>query len=957
MSTTEVNAAAPRFRQRKISLKQQLRVLSEQDLPGYIEDVRGDLLGVVETGVDKNEEDERHLQAVLNSAAAAKKSKAFIPTPKASAKWPAFCEYYSKGFVETESYLRCSATVEDAQASSYYMDEQDDEFLQKLNSGIKNERQQCTMDEFELCCSMFEDVVADTQKFLTTNPQALMSYTELEPLVRDKLEKRQLALQNPIDPERLLSEAESQDYARRLQGSPYRTRLQTLDVFGAKIYVHWRERKIARGGQPVAPTLRFESGLPTDDSDPYVCFRRREVRHTRKTRRTDQQTSGILRRLHSEMHQAQSLLAAILDRERTRLKQIKVSYELFQMRSRVKAAKRRLRVGPESDDVELLVSVPKRVIKEEQARQRRMERDRERKEKAALEKQKADNEKREASEPRQLEPKKTSSTSSAPSCFNSSYTITGMRVPEHEHITPLQQPQEQEATLMLAIDDKMQKRQEADRGWVNVTDNRSVPYLDFFTTPPPSKRAKLFHGNESHYDPRLSSAMLSHDTTVAGDIIAGDKDHGGADYSRVFSPYGEAHDTRQAEPDTEPFSTEDELINLSLRRPVSPTFDTSDLRYVSSHSTRVKQLLAEPRLPLTSEDDDIEAVECKNNQISPISMLDFAWHPGKFYVDKRAPHATVRGLEFGSFYIDRNLDTNVTEFARMLKESPRNAEDERLLDRYKFANAEYEDLENTPWLFEDPARLNNIDPGMQDLRFASVLLASTNEFFAEAQSQRRRAIQAVNKRQQQQQQQQQQQEQQKQTQQQQHQVQQRQQAMKQQQQQQLQQQQRQQQQRIQAQAHAHAQQVRMQQQQQMTGSNEGGNGSRSSVVQSVRGRPAPVSRSPQSSPQFNHPAPSPQRPQAFSRPPASTGHMEPLTDEASPLSMTNTDISVHDAQLGTSGSSARAQSASGVPLGGPITLESSVHSLNTGTSSPGPSGAGSQALRAAALARKVQASG
>lgn len=774
MASNEHFTAAPRFRQRKISLKQQLRVLNEEDLPNYIEDVRGDLLGVVETGVDKNEEEERHLQAVLNSAAAAQKnSKAFIPTPKASTKWADFKDYYKPGWSQTESYLRCSATVEDAESSKYYMDERDAEFLKDMNNDIKINKNMCSEDEYELVCSLMEDVVAEKQSFLTMNPQSLMSYDEIEPLILGFLDKRQKALQNPLDPERLLAEAESQDYARKYTGSSIRSPIVTVKTFGLKIYNHWRKRKIERQGKSITPSLQFESGLPTDEADPYVCFRRREVRHTRKTRRTDQQNSGILRKLYGEMHQAQDILELVLNRERNRLKQIQVDLELFDMRCRVKSMKRKLSIGPEPDDIDLLVSVPKRVIKEEQARQRRMERDRERKEKAMLEKQKVESEKREAKEVKQQEAKKAAAVSNVPSCFNASYTVSGTKVPEFNYTTVEQQADDTDASLRQAIADKMRLRAEANESWVNVTDNVYVPFIDFFANTPEETSTNIRSRNDTDEEPHRAIVYGNRKVSVVKPLSA--------------------------------LESEDER-------------STKMHSFTSHNSNRVKEMLKKRKLSLTSDNMDTEVITVgRDGQIEAASAVDFAWNPMQYVVDKNEPNAKIRVRSFGAGlkYVDRLSDNRSTfEFGRKLVLDPQSDADERLADRNMFADAEYEDLEEMPWIFDEPARLNSIEPGTQSLRFGSVLIAKTNEFLQEAQNQRRRAIQAVSKRQKMQLQQQQQQVLQRQQQQRQQQ-----QARQQQQQQQQKQQQQQRQQsqmqpqlkaHIQAQAHAHAQQMQAQ---------------------------------------------------------------------------------------------------------------------------------------------------
>ena len=63
-----------------------------------------------------------------------------------------------------------------------------------------------------------------------------------------------------------------------------------FELFGRPVYDHWKERKIERKGKTIQPTLKFEdpnSNEKENDNDPYICFRRREFRQARKTRRAD----------------------------------------------------------------------------------------------------------------------------------------------------------------------------------------------------------------------------------------------------------------------------------------------------------------------------------------------------------------------------------------------------------------------------------------------------------------------------------------------------------------------------------------------------------------------------------------------------------------------------------------------------------------------------------------------
>ena len=65
--------------------------------------------------------------------------------------------------------------------------------------------------------------------------------------------------------------------------NPYKN-LADLKNLAGIVYPHWKSRREDREGRTVSPYLNFDE---TNDNDPYVCFRRREVKQIRKTRKTD----------------------------------------------------------------------------------------------------------------------------------------------------------------------------------------------------------------------------------------------------------------------------------------------------------------------------------------------------------------------------------------------------------------------------------------------------------------------------------------------------------------------------------------------------------------------------------------------------------------------------------------------------------------------------------------------
>lgn len=99
------------------------------------------------------------------------------------------------------------------------------------------------------------------------------------------------------------------------------------------------------------PQLRFERPDEKDDSNPYVCFRRRDVRQPRKTRRIDILNSQKLRLLHQELQHAKEMALLVARREQVTLEMLDQNMHIFDKRAAVKRVKRTLNIRGEDDDL------------------------------------------------------------------------------------------------------------------------------------------------------------------------------------------------------------------------------------------------------------------------------------------------------------------------------------------------------------------------------------------------------------------------------------------------------------------------------------------------------------------------------------------------------------------------------------------------------------------------------
>lgn len=283
------------------------------------------------------------MQAVINASNAAalgvKTKQSYIPTPDATkARGVNYDELYPKVFKEPSTYIRFSSTVEDSIGAPYCIDDEDVEFLGRLNEGKdvdgrdrKDKLSQCSEDTFEEVMSFFEESSANLQPFATVDNAPILSLEEMERSQEEELS------------------ADAQKWLK-------------------PIYQYWVTRK---NGRPLMPTIKvrvLDTASDADDADPYVCFRRREVRQTRRTRGRDAQVVEKLKKLRLELEQARTLVRAVVDREHLKAEQLSIDRRVFNERKQLKEVKAAKNIiGDKGDDEELLVN-QKPVSKSNKAR-------------------------------------------------------------------------------------------------------------------------------------------------------------------------------------------------------------------------------------------------------------------------------------------------------------------------------------------------------------------------------------------------------------------------------------------------------------------------------------------------------------------------------------------------------------------------------------------------------------
>jgi enhancer of polycomb-like protein len=256
---------------------------------------------------------EYHLQTILKEAGTSNDQEIPVPPPQESDI--NYDDLYPVPFHKPSTYIRFSQTVEECITCLYDMTTEDDEFLKQYNSkppatGALSE------DDFEHIMEVFEDTAAEQTPFA--------------------------AVDNTVAA-----------YDMMLPGLTHLNKSVSTDVLqhAKPVYEYWKSRRQEAGNKPLHPSLKFETHQETDDTDPFVCFRRREARQTRKTRARDNKIAETLKKLRRELEDGRQLVLLAYEREMVKREVMSMDRAIFEERARLKDMKLRLGIKGEDEDL------------------------------------------------------------------------------------------------------------------------------------------------------------------------------------------------------------------------------------------------------------------------------------------------------------------------------------------------------------------------------------------------------------------------------------------------------------------------------------------------------------------------------------------------------------------------------------------------------------------------------
>ncbi|KAF8070202.1 enhancer of polycomb-like-domain-containing protein [Lyophyllum atratum] len=392
--------ASTRNRNRQLSNKARLKVVHgdlEAD-PLYIpdEDEERHHLTNLAAGVDAEDANEHHLQAVLVAASHQNHANshrpprgagdkvgqhappaAFIPTPDSTGVVDNYTDLYLPNrWKDPVTYLYSSITPEEscsnaiANGFTYYMDERDKEWLDKNNEEARGEgtsaqgalsasttrtsarsakakgkepeplhAQVISEDEFELVMGLFEKMTHEKTEYLHHGLETGMAFPTFS--------EYQDTFSFPLSPATFASYS----VPKWIPVAGDLVRIARV------IYPYWKDRRIERGGHRIIPTL---NGDETDIlNESYVCFRMREIKTVRKTRASQASPSDKLVRLQSELAYPLELAKHIFQREHLKRDCSQNAWQIRAKRIRLAEFKRKYPSWGDKADEELLVDKEK----------------------------------------------------------------------------------------------------------------------------------------------------------------------------------------------------------------------------------------------------------------------------------------------------------------------------------------------------------------------------------------------------------------------------------------------------------------------------------------------------------------------------------------------------------------------------------------------------------------------
>ena len=238
------------------------------------------------TGMEKEEEAEKHLQDILeaqNKGLIQKMSTMVIPTPEVTEEQEtAYIETYKNTFKQPRQYIHVQPFNAEGDIPDYDMDEQDIKFF---NDELKERK------KFEVSMITFEDMIDRLEK---NSGQTVVTLKEAKMLLKE-------------DDDLILA-----------------------------VFDYWLNKRLDTQ-QCLIPNVKTEvrdgQNSSSSNVNPYIAFRRRtEKMQTRKNRKNDEESYIKMLKLRRDLNRAVLLLEMVKKREKLKKENLNLTTDIFDKR-------------------------------------------------------------------------------------------------------------------------------------------------------------------------------------------------------------------------------------------------------------------------------------------------------------------------------------------------------------------------------------------------------------------------------------------------------------------------------------------------------------------------------------------------------------------------------------------------------------------------------------------------
>ena len=275
----------PTFRARTLDAGKPMAIHRAEELPELVgEYAINRAVPALPTGMEKEEEAEKHLQDILeaqNKGLIQKMSTMSIPTPEVTVEQgTAYPETYKNTFKQPRQYIHVQPFNAEGDIPDYDMDEDDIKFF---TEELKERK------KFEVSMITFEDMIDRLEK---NSGQTVVTLKEAKMLLKE-------------DDDLILA-----------------------------VFDYWLNKRLETQ-QCLIPTVKTEvrDGQTGSNINPYIAFRRRtEKMQTRKNRKNDEESYIKMLKLRRDLNRAVLLLEMVKKREKLKKENLNLTTDIFDKR-------------------------------------------------------------------------------------------------------------------------------------------------------------------------------------------------------------------------------------------------------------------------------------------------------------------------------------------------------------------------------------------------------------------------------------------------------------------------------------------------------------------------------------------------------------------------------------------------------------------------------------------------